>query len=64
MSTIARRALIRAIPRARAYAGTADVAKTSWNETQAALRTHAAGTSLAPRRGEPVYESRSRITVL
>ena len=45
MSMIARRALIRAVPRTRSFAASAtDVAKLSWEEKQAALRTHAAGT--------------------
>ena len=48
MSMIARRALIRAVPRTRAYAGSSDVAVAAWTEKQAALRTHAAGTSPSP----------------
>ena len=44
MSMLARRSLIRALPRTRGYAGTAgEVAKTNWAEKQAALKSHAAG---------------------
>ncbi|KZT05867.1 mitochondrial cytochrome c oxidase subunit VIa [Laetiporus sulphureus 93-53] len=46
MSMLARRAALRAIPRARGYANTtAELAKTQWAEKQVALKTHAAETA-------------------
>ena len=40
---LARRAVIRAVPRTRGYANTAELAKTSYHEKQAALASHAGG---------------------
>ncbi|KAJ3491039.1 hypothetical protein NLI96_g987 [Meripilus lineatus] len=46
MSMIARRSLIRALPRARGFAAAAgDVTKSSWTEKQVALKAHAAETA-------------------
>ncbi|KAF9819929.1 hypothetical protein IEO21_01790 [Rhodonia placenta] len=51
MSMIARRAALRALPRARGYANTtADLMTTNWAEKQAALRSHAAETAALWRR--------------
>lgn len=44
MSMLARRALLRALPRTRGYANTTgELMKTDWAEKQAALKAHAAG---------------------
>ena len=48
MSMLLRRSLVRAVPRARGFATTtSEGAKSSWEAKQAALRSHAAGTSSA-----------------
>lgn len=44
MSMLARRSLIRALPRARGFATTTgEVAQNSWAEKQLTLKAHAAG---------------------
>ncbi|KAI0931876.1 hypothetical protein AcW1_000840 [Taiwanofungus camphoratus] len=46
MSMLARRALLRALPRTRGYANTTgELMKTDWAEKQAALKAHAAETA-------------------